>query len=559
MGGFEAWFSTKAFRAQAETAWEAAMDRMRGLTSTTAGQSTSRASRNLASKKLIVMCGPSGAGKSSLVKKLMKEYPSQYGFSVSHTTRAPRPGEKDGVDYHYVAKEVMEAKIQASEMLEYAHVHSNIYGTSIEAVEQVMRERRCILDIDVQGVDSVKRTHMNSRTCYIFVAPPDLDALEKRLRSRGTETEEKIQTRLRNARTEMEYKDKPKFWDAVLVNDDLERAYAELKSLLQPKEESRATTAAASAAAAGRQRLAARTGLIAARLLTLLVGPAAGNFVIFTSPTDKAVRYVKTTASQQNAVRDLITDGLQNPHGISLDAKTSQLYVTDTGAQKVWQYDLSQSGADELVVANPLEAARNIEAYWSAVDARNRTMYLTERTGNFICKVDLENRDGSCRVAYQGVTTANPIGLESMQWPAGIDVDGYQLFFGNGQNALATGSIMSAPLKVPTAPSLTKLPNQAITDVVQGVCTTASNVFYTDGASNLFAMKKWGGTPLAVSTALKNGMGCTYDGDGAVYIVDKENLWKIPANMKTVREIYNLEKVVEAPGAVDVVVFAPTE
>jgi len=205
MGGFEAWFSTKAFRAQAETAWEAAMDRMRGLTSTTAGQSTSRASRNLASKKLIVMCGPSGAGKSSLVKKLMKEYPSQYGFSVSHTTRAPRPGEKDGVDYHYVAKEVMEAKIQASEMLEYAHVHSNIYGTSIEAVEQVMRERRCILDIDVQGVDSVKRTHMNSRTCYIFVAPPDLDALEKRLRSRGTETEEKIQTRLRNARTEMEY------------------------------------------------------------------------------------------------------------------------------------------------------------------------------------------------------------------------------------------------------------------------------------------------------------------------------------------------------------------
>ncbi|CAD7973258.1 unnamed protein product [Amoebophrya sp. A120] len=190
----------------------------------------------LANSRLIVMCGPSGAGKSSLVKKLMKEYPTEYGFSVSHTTRAPRTGEQNGVDYNFVTKEVMEKKIANEEMLEYAFVHDKIYGTSLEAVEKVMQDKRCILDIDVQGVDSLKQnTQINSRTCYIFVAPPDLEILEQRLRSRGTESEEKIQTRLGNAKTEMEYKEKQDFWDAVLVNDDLDKTYAYLKSLLAPQ------------------------------------------------------------------------------------------------------------------------------------------------------------------------------------------------------------------------------------------------------------------------------------------------------------------------------------
>ena len=99
----------------------------------------------------------------------------------------------------------MESKIAAGEMIEYAHVHTNIYGTSVQAVEEVAKTKRCILDIDVQGVDSVKAVaSVNSRALYIFVSPPSLEELEKRLRERGTETEEKIQTRLTNAKKEME-------------------------------------------------------------------------------------------------------------------------------------------------------------------------------------------------------------------------------------------------------------------------------------------------------------------------------------------------------------------
>jgi guanylate kinase len=186
-------------------------------------------------KRCIVMCGPSGVGKSSVKDMLMKEFPGMFGFSVSHTTRKPRPGEKDGVDYHYVEKEDMEEKISRHEMLEYAHVHSNIYGTSIAAVEDVINAgQKCILDIDVQGVENVKRSRIDGDCAYIFVAPPDYETLEKRLRGRGTETEEKVQTRLNNAKKELAYQTRKDFWSHVLVNDDLEKAYGEFKTLIVP-------------------------------------------------------------------------------------------------------------------------------------------------------------------------------------------------------------------------------------------------------------------------------------------------------------------------------------
>ena len=100
----------------------------------------------------------------------------------------------------------MDGKIKNDEMIEYAHVHSNTYGTSIAAVEDVTQTKRCILDIDVQGVESVKKVEkINAQGClYVFVSPPSLEVLEERLRSRGTETEDKIQTRLGNASKEME-------------------------------------------------------------------------------------------------------------------------------------------------------------------------------------------------------------------------------------------------------------------------------------------------------------------------------------------------------------------
>ena len=99
----------------------------------------------------VVLCGPSGAGKSTLIDRLRKEFPDDFGFSVSHTTRDPRPGEKDGVDYNFVSKTAMEAEIEEGKFLEHAHVHGNIYGTSFAAVDRVSGANKlCILDIDIQ-------------------------------------------------------------------------------------------------------------------------------------------------------------------------------------------------------------------------------------------------------------------------------------------------------------------------------------------------------------------------------------------------------------------------
>lgn len=182
-------------------------------------------------QKPIVISGPSGVGKGTLISKLMKEFPSMFGFSVSHTTRAPRNKEMDGVHYHFTERSVMEKEISDGKFLEFASVHGNLYGSSVEAVEVVADEgKRCILDIDVQGARSVRACSLDA--IFIFVRPPTFDELEKRLRARGTETEEQIQKRLRNAKNELEQGESPGLFDHILVNDDLERCYEDLKKLL---------------------------------------------------------------------------------------------------------------------------------------------------------------------------------------------------------------------------------------------------------------------------------------------------------------------------------------
>lgn len=179
----------------------------------------------------VVVCGPSGVGKGTLLGRLLGEHPDQFGFSVSHTTRQPRPGEVDGVHYHFCRKEDMEKMIAEGGFIEYARVHANIYGTSIAAVKAVSEQgKTCLLDIDVQGAELVKKTDLDAR--FVFVAPPSFSDLEKRLRGRGTESEDKIQLRLTNARAELSYLEKPAFFDAIIVNDDVERAYAQLKAVL---------------------------------------------------------------------------------------------------------------------------------------------------------------------------------------------------------------------------------------------------------------------------------------------------------------------------------------
>ncbi|KAI7758021.1 hypothetical protein M8C21_028261 [Ambrosia artemisiifolia] len=179
----------------------------------------------------LVISGPSGVGKGTLINMLMKEFPSMFGFSVSHTTRAPREKEQNGVHYHFSERNVMEEDIRSGKFLEYAAVHGNLYGTSIEAVDVVADAgKRCILDIDVQGARSVRASSLEAT--FIFVCPPSFEELEKRLRARGTETEEQIQKRLRNAKAELEQGSSPGLFDHILVNNDLEACYEQLKNIL---------------------------------------------------------------------------------------------------------------------------------------------------------------------------------------------------------------------------------------------------------------------------------------------------------------------------------------
>lgn len=181
--------------------------------------------------KPIVISGPSGVGKGTLISMLMKEFPSMFGFSVSHTTRAPREKEINGIHYHFTERSVMEEDIKDYKFLEFASVHGNLYGTSIESVEVVADAgKRCILDIDVQGAKSVRASSLDA--IFIFICPPSYEDLEKRLRFRGTETEEQLQKRLRNAKGELEQGKSPGLFDHVLVNDDLEACYQTLKNLL---------------------------------------------------------------------------------------------------------------------------------------------------------------------------------------------------------------------------------------------------------------------------------------------------------------------------------------
>jgi guanylate kinase len=197
--------------------------------------STQSSSNNNKKLRPIVFCGPSGSGKSTLLKRLMAEYPKAFAFSVSHTTRKPRKGEENGREYHFVSREEIQRGINAGEFLEHAQFSGNYYGTSKSAVDAVLSQGRiCALDIDIQGVINLKKTNLNPIFC--FIKPPSLESLEKRLRERGTETEESLAKRLDTAKVELEYeKNEKNAFDFVIVNDDLESTYDKLKVILIPQ------------------------------------------------------------------------------------------------------------------------------------------------------------------------------------------------------------------------------------------------------------------------------------------------------------------------------------
>jgi guanylate kinase len=204
----------------------------------------------------LVVSGPSGVGKGTLINKLVEFYNHRvdemidshefqvednqnihelFGFSVSHTTRGPRPGEVEGIHYHFTNMETMKKSIQKHDFIEHAEVHGNLYGTSYESVQNVISSQRiCILDIDVQGAKRVKEdSSLDMKPYFIFIAPPSMEILERRLRDRGTEKEDAVLRRIGNARSEVEYGTSEGNFDQIIVNDDLEITFLHLRQVLE--------------------------------------------------------------------------------------------------------------------------------------------------------------------------------------------------------------------------------------------------------------------------------------------------------------------------------------
>ena len=179
--------------------------------------------------KIIIIVAPSGSGKSTLIEKVKEDF-KNLEWSVSFTTRPKREGEVDGIAYNFIPKEEFITRKDKNEFLEWALVHQNYYGTSKSFVEKKLAEGINILfDLDVQGVDSFKK-YFAEKARAIFIAPPSIEALKARLLSRGTDNLDVINVRLENARLELLRKDD---YDYCVVNDEIDRAYNELKAVIK--------------------------------------------------------------------------------------------------------------------------------------------------------------------------------------------------------------------------------------------------------------------------------------------------------------------------------------
>jgi guanylate kinase len=192
---------------------------------------------------LIILSSPSGAGKSTLARKLM-DWDETLRFSVSATTRAPRPGEEDGVHYSFVSEPVFKKMVGDGEMLEHAHVFGNFYGSPMAPVRAAIEAGRDVLfDVDWQGAQQIARSPLQDHVLSVFVLPPSIAELRRRLESRGQDSAEVIQKRMQKSWDEISHWDG---YDYVLINDDLEATFERLTTIV----------------AAERLRLAQQPGLV---------------------------------------------------------------------------------------------------------------------------------------------------------------------------------------------------------------------------------------------------------------------------------------------------------
>jgi guanylate kinase len=180
--------------------------------------------------KVIVIVAPSGAGKTTIAKRLLKDF-SEIKFSISATTRPPRDYEADGQDYFFLSEEEFDRKVEENEFLEWEYYNGNKYGTLRSEVDKMMESGYFpLLDIEVKGAKNIKKLY-GSDAISIFIQPPSIDELERRLSRRGTEPNKVVKSRLEQAKEEIK---QAGYFDHVIVNDDLETAYNEVKAIIEP-------------------------------------------------------------------------------------------------------------------------------------------------------------------------------------------------------------------------------------------------------------------------------------------------------------------------------------
>ena len=176
---------------------------------------------------LVVLSGPSGVGKTAISERVISK--GNYVRAITATTRSPREGEQDGVDYHFLDRGSFEERIEGGGFLEHAEVHGNLYGSPRADIEKQQQQARAVLLlIDVQGAENLRKQAVDA--LHVFLEPPGLEELQRRLAGRGDETDEEMELRLENARAELEHKNR---YDHCVVNDDLDRAADQLIGIVE--------------------------------------------------------------------------------------------------------------------------------------------------------------------------------------------------------------------------------------------------------------------------------------------------------------------------------------